>query len=73
VDNTAPVIAGGTTATGATIVGGTAAGTQVYDANATDAHAITYSLDADSLANFSINPPPRRAVTLNNAAIEGSL
>ncbi|MDU4353888.1 MAG: Ig-like domain-containing protein, partial [Phytobacter diazotrophicus] len=71
VDNTAPVIAGGTTATGATIVGGTAAGTQVYDANATDAHAITYSLDADSLANFSINPTTG-VVTLNNAAIEGS-
>ena len=71
VDNTAPVIAGGTTATGATIVGGAAAGTQVYDANATDAHAITYSLDADSLANFSINPTTG-VVTLNNAAIEGS-
>ncbi|QJF16756.1 hypothetical protein HHA33_09525 [Phytobacter diazotrophicus] len=71
VDNTAPVIAGGATATGATIVGGTAAGTQVYDANATDAHAITYSLDADSLANFSINPTTG-VVTLNNAAIEGS-
>ena len=71
VDNTAPVIAGGATATGATIVGGTAAGTQVYDANATDAHAITYSLDAGSLANFSINPTTG-VVTLNNAAIEGS-
>ena len=71
VDNTAPVIAGGATATGATIVGGTAAGTQVYDANATDAHAITYSLDADSLANFSINPTTG-VVTLNSAAIEGS-
>ena len=71
VDNTAPVIAGGATATGATIVGGTAAGTQVYDTNATDAHAITYSLDADSLANFSINPTTG-VVTLNNAAIEGS-
>ncbi|TCW49627.1 Ig-like protein group 3 [Phytobacter diazotrophicus] len=71
VDNTAPVIAGGATATGATIVGGTAAGTQVYDANATDAHAITYSLDANSLANFAINPTTG-VVTLNNAAIEGS-
>ena len=71
VDNTAPVIAGGATATGTTIVGGTAAGTQVYDANATDAHAITYSLDADSLANFAINPTTG-VVTLNNAAIEGS-
>jgi len=71
VDNTAPVIAGGATATGSTLTSGAAAGTQVYDANASDAHAITYSLDTDSLANFAINPTTG-VVTLNNAAIEGS-
>ncbi|HHL1466748.1 TPA: beta strand repeat-containing protein [Klebsiella pneumoniae] len=69
VDNTAPVITSGTT--GTTLTSGAAAGTQVYDANASDTHAITYSLDQNSLANFSINATTG-VVTLNSAAIEGS-
>ena len=71
VDNTAPVIAGGATATGTTITSGAAAGTQVYDANASDTHAITYSLDQDSLAYFDINATTG-VVTLNSAAVAGS-
>ncbi len=71
LDNTAPVIAGGATATGSAITSGAAAGTPVYDANASDAHAITYSLDQDSLAWFDINATTG-VVTLNSAAVAGS-
>ena len=71
VDNTAPVISGGATATGSTLTSGAAAGTQVYDANASDAHAITYSLDQDSLGLFDINATTG-VVTLNSAAVAGS-
>ena len=71
VDNTAPVISGGATANGTSLTSGAAAGTQVYDANASDAHAITYSLDQDSLAWFDINAATG-VVTLNSAAVAGS-
>ena len=71
VDNTAPVISGGATATGTTITSGAAAGTQVYDANASDANNITYSLDPNSLAFFNINATTG-VVTLNSAAVEGN-
>ncbi|QNP31590.1 cadherin domain-containing protein [Leclercia adecarboxylata] len=66
VDNTAPVISGGATANGTSLTSGAATGTQVYDA-----HAITYSLDQDSLAWFDINAATG-VVTLNSAAIAGS-
>ncbi len=71
VDNTAPVISGGATANGTSLTSGAAAGTQVYDANASDAHAIIYSLDQDSLAWFDINAATG-VVTLNSAAVAGS-
>ena len=71
VDNTAPVISGGATANGTSLTSGAAAGTLVYDANASDAHAITYSLDHDSLAWFDINAATG-VVTLNSAAVAGS-
>ncbi len=71
VDNTAPVMAGGATATGTTLTSGAAAGTQVYDANASDASAVTYSLDQDSLGWFDINANTG-VVTLNSAAVAGS-
>ncbi|MDY0924505.1 cadherin domain-containing protein, partial [Leclercia sp. CFBP8987] len=71
VDNTAPVIAGGATATGTTLTSGAAAGTQVYDANASDANAVTYSLDQDSLGWFDINATTG-VITLNSAAVAGS-
>ncbi|WP_337014687.1 beta strand repeat-containing protein [Leclercia sp. AS011] len=69
VDNTAPVILSG--ATGTTLTSGAAAGTPVYDANASDAHAITYSLDPDSLGLFNINATTG-VVTLNSSAVAGS-
>ncbi|MGL5599680.1 MAG: cadherin domain-containing protein, partial [Silvania sp.] len=71
VDNTAPVISGGATATGSTLTSGAAAGTQVYDANASDAHAISYSLDQNSLGLFNINATTG-VVTLNSSAVAGS-
>ncbi|MCU6667798.1 cadherin domain-containing protein [Enterobacteriaceae bacterium H4N4] len=71
VDNTAPVISGGATAIGSTLTSGAAAGTQVYDANASDTHAITYSLDPDSLGLFNINASTG-VVTLSSAAVAGS-
>ena len=71
VDNTAPVISGGATANGTSLTSGAAAGTQVYDANASDAHAIIYSLDQDGLAWFDINAATG-VVTLNSAAVAGS-
>ena len=71
VDNTAPVISGGATAIGSTLTSGAAAGTQVYDANASDTNAITYSLDPDSLGLFNIDATTG-VVTLNSAAVAGS-